>query len=408
MIKLSNNNVFGGRFKMKSHKRKSIFIYILTIAFSSIFIFCMNSYITKDMDFFTTMEGTDSAKGIVLSIKNKSNYAETYYTDENVFDGTNIEFSCRILSGENKNEIVSAVQTISEFDVVQYKEVEEGDKILLYNTSADNGRQKWEFVQYIRTDQLFVLGAIFLFLLLLFGRKKGINTIISLLFTCLAIFMVFIPSVLVGFNIYFWSIITCIFIIIMTHLIVNGADKKSLAAMIGCTSGVFLSGAVTLIMDTSLKLTGLVNEEASYLIMINPNDPIDLKAVIFSAIIIGAVGAIMDVSMSIASSLFEIYQKSNVSTAKGLIKSGFSIGRDIMGTMANTLVLAYIGSSMSTVLLLVSYNSSFLELLNREMVIVEILQAIVGSLGILLAIPLTSVICGFLYTNSLFKSKKVN
>ncbi len=372
-------------------------VYIITIIFSIVFIYFGNRYVTKDSELFTSMEGTDSAKAVVLNITGREEFSNSYYSDNSVFDGVDIKFTCRILDGEHANEVVSATQTVDSFDMVKNKEVESGDKILLYNISGGSGSSVWNFAQYIRTDALKWLGIVFLFLLLVFGRMKGLNTVISLLFTCLAVFCVFIPSVISGHNIYLWSIITCIFTIIMTHLIVTGIGKKSFAAMAGCICGVLLSGVLTLFMDNFLKLTGMVNEEASYLTMVNTENPIDLKAVIFAAIIIGAMGAIMDVSMSIASSLLEIYQKSKTRTIKGLIKSGFTIGRDIMGTMANTLVLAYIGSSLSTALLLVTYNTSLLELLNREMVVVEILQALVGSLGILLAIPLTSVICGFLY-----------
>ncbi|MBP5750236.1 MAG: YibE/F family protein, partial [Firmicutes bacterium] len=85
-----------------------------------------------------------------------------------------------------------------------------------------------------------------------------------------------------------------------------------------------------------------------------------------------------------------------------LLRSGFNIGRDVMGTMANTLVLAYIGSSLCTILLLITYSGSMRELLNRENIIVELLQALIGSSAILLTMPLTSAICSFLYTNKSF------
>ena len=114
-------------------------------------------------------------------------------------------------------------------------------------------------------------------------------------------------------------------------------------------------------------------------------------------IIVGAVGAVMDVSMSISSSLYELRLKSPEIKPKELMKSGFAIGRDMMGTMANTLVLAYIGSSLTCVLLLVSYNASLEQVINKEMIIAEILQALAGSLGMLLTLPLTSAVCAAIY-----------
>ena len=150
-------------------------------------------------------------------------------------------------------------------------------------------------------------------------------------------------------------------------------------------------------MDVFLNMTGLIEEESIYLVQLYPDDPINLKAIIFAMIIVGAVGAVMDVSMSISSSLFELKTKSPDIKPSELMKSGFTIGRDMLGTMANTLVLAYIGSSLTSVLLLVSYNANLGQVINKEMIIAEILQALAGSMGMLLTLPLTSAVCAAIY-----------
>ena len=118
---------------------------------------------------------------------------------------------------------------------------------------------------------------------------------------------------------------------------------------------------------------------------------------VFAAIIIGAVGAVMDVAMDIASALAELKSQVGDISRTQIIKSGFTIGRDIIGTMSNTLILAYIGSCLSCTLLMVAGNPSLLLLFNTEMIVVELLQTIAGSFGMLLTIPLTSVVCGVLY-----------
>ncbi len=143
-----------------------------------------------------------------------------------------------------------------------------------------------------------------------------------------------------------------------TLIIVNGINRKSICAGIGCFSGVITAGALTLISDHFLRLTGMVDEQSFYLKYMFEDHVIDLKAIIFASIILGAVGAIMDIAMSLSSSLCEIQLQSPECTSKMLYKSGINIGRDIMGTMANTLVLAYIGSSLSLTLLLIAYSNS--------------------------------------------------
>jgi len=381
----------------KSLFKRNTLIYITTIIFSIILLIIGNRITVKNLDLLSGVDGIVAQKAAVVKIVS-TKHVEYDLGGDTPEVGKEIAFSAKILSGELKGKQIVALQTIDPFTGTSLKEIESGDKVILYKLDNKDSEYDWVLVEYLRTDSLLILGIAFLIFLVIFGHFKGFNTIVSLIFTCTAIFAVFIPAILQGYNIYFWSIITCVFIISMTLLIVYGANKKSLAAGIGCLVGILVSGILTLFMNNILKLTGLVSEESMYLVRINEKHPIDLKAIIFAAILIGAIGAIMDVSMSIAAALAELQEKLEYTPFSLLVKSGISIGRDIMGTMANTLILAYIGSSLSVVLLLISYNSSFLELLNKEMIVVEILQSLVGSIGILVTIPITSLICAYLFS----------
>ena len=306
--------------------------------------------------------------------------------------GEKIIFEAKITNGMRKGEVVTAEQSFSIFFQDPSKEVAKGDSVLLVNSDI-----VWFFNGYRRTDKLVGLGLLFTLCVLFFGGKKGFNTILSLGLTCAAVFTVFIPSILSGKNIYFMAILVCTYTTVMTLLLVVGYNKKSLAAAIGCISGLVAAGIITIIMDRILLLTGIVDEHSRYLTNLPVPVPINLKAIIFAGIIIGAMGAIMDVAMSIASALWEIKEKAKELKFETLFRSGLNIGRDIMGSMANTLILAYIGSSLSVVLILSVYSNSLLELLNREMIVVEILQAITGSFGILSAMPLTAFFCAAFY-----------
>ena len=208
-------------------------------------------------------------------------------------------------------------------------------------------------------------------------------------------FLVFVPAVLSEMDVYLWSVLTCVYIIVMTLTITEGYSKKTLAAVIGCASGVVVAGVLTVIFSNLLNMSGATGDESINIVM---NFDIDLNALIFAAIILGAVGAVMDVAVSISSSLKELNDKVEYPTFSMLLKSGLNIGRDIMGTMANTLVLAYIGCELSATLLQVMYSSSPATLFSREKIVAELLQALVGSIGILLTIPLTAVVSAALYT----------
>ncbi len=368
-------------------------VYLITVALATAYIILGNQIASSGL---RTADGADirqPLKAEVVNIISRTDRAE----DGSVSGIVTVTFEAKVLSGERKGQTLTAIQQIDAVYPAKLKEVAKQDRVLLYeNTESEIGG--WIMGEYVRFDPLLILGLLFGVGLLIFGRMKGLNTLISLAFTFLSVFAVFIPAIMSGQNIYFWSILTCVFITAMTLLIVNGANRKSLAAGIGCFSGVGMAGVLSLITDQVIHLTGWLDESSVNLYLLRPDHPIDLKGIIFAGIIIGAIGAIMDVSMSLSSSLQELKEKLPNVTAKVLFRSGITIGRDIMGTMANTLVLAYIGSSLSTTLLIISYTGSLTALLNREAIVVEILNALAGSIGILLTIPLTSLVCAALYT----------
>lgn len=380
---------------MKLTKRKmNDTIWILTLVISILLIFVGNRIVSKDLDLFVESDSA-AAKANVVEIIGEQQ--KDYSLGGQEFKNRAILFKCKILNGEQRGKTVTVSQILDE-SYAPLKEIELKDKVIIYNYPSEEFGTEWVFGDFARLNVIIWMSLLFFVLMIILGGKKGINTILSLSLTCLAVFAVFIPSVLNGYNIYITSLLTCIYTIIMTLLLVNGMGKKTLATICGCVFGVIVSALLTVGMDQFLYMTGYVDEHSVYLHMMNVENPIDLKAVIFGAIVIGAMGAVMDVAMDIASSLYEIQQHmENISFHK-LVRSGLTIGRDIMGTMSNTLVLAYIGSSFSSVLLLITYTSSMTELLNREQIIAEILQALVGSTAILLTIPLTAVVCGILYT----------
>ena len=308
---------------------------------------------------------------------------------------TKIYFNAKSLEKEAADAPLTVIQESSPMFGMKMRNVQVGDKVLI--TKERPNSNTWVFMEYVRSQALLILGGIFALLLLGFGGKKGVNTIIALIFTCIAIFGLYVPAILSGLNIYSWTFATSIFIVLTTLLLVNGANRKSLAAAVGCIGGICLAALIAVSMDKALYLTGYVDEHSIYLANWNREVPLDLQAIIFGAIIIGAVGAIMDVAVDIAASLSELARKVEKISFLSLFQSGINIGRDIIGTMSNTLILAYIGSSLSVVLLITAYSGGdFLLLFNREMIAVEIAQALIGSIGILFTIPLTAATSAFL------------
>ncbi len=362
-------------------KNFGLFIYIVTLVVSAVFIYAGHKVATRGNDYTLLSSAQENLENVkVTAIRRQSQNEET--------GDTEIFFSAVTKSGDD----IVGVQTVNNNDpTVAVKPVEEGDRVIVDNSLGT----QWQFTNYVRTNYVIWLSVIFVALLLLFGGIKGFNALVALLFTCLSVFVVFIPAVISGENIYIWAVVICIYTILSTILIINGYNTKSLMAILGCAGGVLIAGILTLIMNRVLRWNGIMDADCQRLIMEFPD--MDLLALIFASVTIGAMGAVMDVAMSMASALHELKLKAPHISAKEMYKSGMAIGRDMMGTMANTLVLAYIGSALEVTLLQVIYNGSLFELMNKERIILEIMQAVVGSFGILLSIPFTAFICSLFY-----------
>lgn len=321
---------------------------------------------------------------------------EQHYGEDDAMRDITVTFTAQLEDGE----AVTAIQTISDSVVMgEIREVEPGSRVILMNNAPPEEAPNYVMTTFVRTNVLICLGVIFALLLILFGRSKGLAALAALVLTCAAVFVCFIPAVLSGKNIYFWTILICAYITIFTLLLIGDSGRKSLAAILGCLGGTLAAAAVMAVTNCFLHMTGHLDETTVYLLFLDTPAPIDLHALLYAAILIGALGAVMDVSVDIASALHEISVKLERPTFGELFRSGITIGRDLIGTMSNTLILAYIGSSLSVVLLIVGgNNASLFTMLNQERIVFEILQALVGSFGILSALPLTAAVSALLFS----------
>ena len=303
-----------------------------------------------------------------------------------------VVFNATILTGKEKGKSFNMTQLLDENSPPVPEIVEKGDRILvIYNEPEDENStvSGWSYggVNHTTGVVLLVLG--FFALILVIGRTKGISTIIALAITAAAVFLIFIPSVLIGKNIYASTIVISLFVILSSLCLLNGWNKKTLCAVVGNSGGILVTGVLALFINKAFGVTGILNSDYLFLTMLEGGVSIDLPALIWGGILIGSLGAVMDVAMSIASAMHELSEQMYEPTFKKLVISGMNIGKDAIGTMTNTLILAYVGGSMATILLFTAYTRDLVLLLNYEMLLVEVIQAVVGSIGILLAVPIT-------------------
>jgi uncharacterized membrane protein len=218
-----------------------------------------------------------------------------------------------------------------------------------------------------------------------------------LFFTLLIIFGVMAKMLVQGSSPVLLAIVVAFIVAIVNLLVIAGFSKKALVAALGTVSGVVLAGTFGALASSMLHLTGYTGDESMFLQVMDSN--IDLKGVLIAGIIIGALGAVMDVAISIASSIQEISLANSDLKVKELFNSGMNIGRDIIGTMVNTLILAYTGASLTLILLFTMQREDFplIKIMNMEFIAAETVRSLAGLFGMVLAIPVTALIASKIY-----------
>lgn len=357
----------------------------------AILIIFLSNRILVDKDFL--LQGQDYEHGSAKVLKILGEKEDTNLSITTQGGMTSLEV---LFSADYKGKLVTASQNISNL-IPDEKKVSPGDRVLLIELLGPDGQSSLVMSQYNRLPSLIAIGLGFSFLLILFGLKKGLDSLVALVLSVAMIFFVFIPMILQGKNIYLWTLLTALYSILLTIYMITGWSKKSLVTILGCTLGTLVAAGLSYGFSQYLHLTGGYDEATLALHRLKALLNIDLRALIFAGITIGALGAVMDVAMDISSSLYEIRLHADIGF-KELFNSGLSIGRDIMGTMTNTLVLAYIGGSLSSVLMRVISSSSLLLLFNMEIIVVDLLQALLGSLALLLTAPLTAFFAALFYS----------
>lgn len=386
---------------MNNSKKKQIIIYIITVVFSILFLFVGNVVCRPPL-----FDNGDEIYYRAKVVEIKDVVEEEYSLDDGytMVSSKRIMFDALIKSGPYKGDTVEVSQDVDNMYAYQPRDVKVGDEVLISRPAYDyemigedlsEEEVAWVLIDHNRIGKITVLVVAFLLLIVIIGRAKGLSTILSLIFTVLAIFMVYIPSILKGYNVYLMTVIVSIFVIFMSLIIINGWNKKTLCAIFGNVMGVAIAGVLAAIVSYTWGLTGVVEEE--YVLLSQYETPIDLLSLVWGGVVIGALGAIMDVAMSIASAMNELNEEMRDKTFGRMLRSGMNIGRDAIGTMTNTLILAYIGGALATVLLLVAYNKNLYYLFNLEMIMAEILSAVVGSIGILAAVPATALFSAYVF-----------
>lgn len=244
---------------------------------------------------------------------------------------------------------------------------------------------------------IYIFALLYLLALCVIGGKQGIKGCLGLIFTFFCVIFVYLPLVYLRFSPFWAAVFICFLTTLVTMYLIGGPTKKTCAATLGTLAGVVLAGISAWCFSKASGISGYNVSDIETLITLWNTNRIQVGGLLFSGLLISCLGAVMDVAMSISSAIDEIYKQNTSLTRKELFKAGMRVGRDMMGTDSNTLILAFAGGSVSTLLLDYAYALPYQQIINSNNIGIAIMQGLAGSFGIVLSVPLTVVICTVLF-----------
>ena len=246
---------------------------------------------------------------------------------------------------------------------------------------------------------IYAFAAAYLVVLCLVGGKQGIKGALGLVFTFFCILFVYLPLVYRGLSPFWVSVFICVITTLVTMYLIGGPTKKTLVATGGTIAGVVIAGLSATLFSIASGISGWTVSDIESLLTLWNVSGILVGGLLFSGLLISSLGAVMDVAMSIGSAIGEIHAQNPSISRRDLFKAGMHVGRDMMGTDSNTLILAFAGGSISMLVLDYAYDLPYQQIINSNNIGIAIMQGLSGSFGIVLAVPVTVLLAVLLYTH---------
>lgn len=367
----------------KSKIRSLVLLALAAVAFCGLIWFA-----NKDRPVYrsSNMAGTDYEVGRVLRV------VEDHKTVDEEMDGIwrgSMTLEVEILTGRYKGDTAIVENYFSSLYNVR---VAEGDKVSIRIDTTGEDEYQVSVYNYYRVPQMIGCIVAFVLLLVLIGGKKGAKSVAGLAFTVVCILWILLPLALKGYSPLAVTILLILVCNFVSFFLIDGISTKTVVAAIGSMLGVLAGAVFALIAQNAMSITTYQMDEAETLLLITSTTELKIRDLFLCGILISCMGAVMDVAMSICSAVAEIHQVDRSLGMAKLFASGMNIGRDAMGTMANTLILAVAGTSLNMMLMIYSYDVSFQQLMNTDFVAIEIIQCIAGSVGIVCTVPLVALL----------------
>ncbi len=361
--------------RIKLNWKKITAAIIMLLIYIAVLIYCNNIDKTE----LVATDGQTFDKATVVEITH-----DNLQEDGNRYG--NQEVILKLKSGPLKGQKVEAISPNG--NLFGANCVEGMNVIAMVSVSGDT--QVVTVYSEDRTGAIYGFTIFFILCVCLIGGWKGFKSILSLAFTGITIFFILFPLIYRGYSPILMSVIICAIATVFSMSMIGGFSIKTVAATIGTIAGVIASAVAALVFGHFAGITGYNVSDIETLNYLAQMTPIHIGELLFSGIIISALGAVTDVGVSVASAIQEIHISNPNLGKRKLFISGIHVGRDMMGTMVDTLILAYVGTALSTLVTNYAYDFSYNYIINSTNIGVEIMQSLAGSLGIVLAVPITA------------------
>lgn len=324
-------------------------------------------------------------KGRIMDIK-KSNVME---------NTTDYKATVKLLDGPKKGETVVLNQTVLIGETALNYKV--GDKVLLTQSKDLENKDTFYITDYYRSDSLLLLFALFIVVTVFVAGKHGLMAIISMVVSFLIISKLTLPLIVSGNNAIFVTTITALLLIPTIFYISHGFTKKANIAIVGVLIAILITSLLTMYFVNITYITGLTDDDTLFLQFFSEGS-FDLRSIYIAGVIISLSGILDDATISQVSIVEQLKKAGKKLSAYDLYKRAMGVGKDHISSMINTLVLVYAGSSLPLLLIFLNTQYPPSQLVNLEVITEEVVRTLVGSIGLILAIPITTYIAARYYS----------
>lgn len=273
----------------------------------------------------------------------------------------------------------------------------EGMRVVVCVDAPENVEPYYTLYQYDRSVGLGVAVAIFLLLMLLVGGEKGFYATLALAFSLVFLLKITVPVIYSGGSPILAGLAMVLVSTAVTVFLIYGLSPRGVLGIGVVLAGEFVACGLFLLFSLLLHLSGFKSSDAENLLVAAQNTGLNISTVLFAATMIASLGAVMDVAVSLLSALWEVRLADPDITGRGLWRAGLRMGRDMIGTMSNTLIFAFAGGSLTTLLVLMTYGTDPVQLLHSDYIALELAHGLCGTCAVILTVPLASLVSAAVY-----------